>query len=100
MRCKHCGYETNSDSIFFLHENTCIEVQQENGLIQQEKPYDNVKLYKKMGLPELQKYATEKGIDVKDKKKDEIIEALIKQEGGQNDNNSGEGKGDPSNSNK
>ena len=37
--------------------------------------------YAELGWPELKKYAAEKGIDVKGKKKEEILKALADMEG-------------------
>jgi hypothetical protein len=54
--------------------------------------------FEQMEWPALKKFAAEKGIEVKGKKKEAIILALKELEAiSDGDNNTGEGKGDPAN---
>jgi hypothetical protein len=86
MKCKYCGYETNSEKIFYSHENSCLKVQEENGLTTTAATRPE-----EMSYQELRKLAAEKGIDLK--KKEEILQALKELEANSNgNNNSGEGK--------
>lgn len=95
MKCKHCDYETDSSKILSVHEMSCLKVQEENGLIGQENNFGA----EGMNWNELKKYASEKGITVKGKTKEVILQELSELESDQDDNNSGEGEGNPSDNN-
>ena len=68
MKCKHCGYETNSEKILHDHQKNCLLIQMENGI--------NAKAPEEMEWNALKKYATTNGIDVKGKKKEDILQEL------------------------
>ena len=68
MKCRYCGYETNSGKIFYIHENSCLRIQKKNGLAYEDKSPED------MSWQELKKHAAAKGITAS--KKNEILAAL------------------------
>lgn len=93
MKCPYCGYETNSETIFYMHVNGCLATQEENGLTGGGSDEKN---YEKMNWQQLKKHAAQKGIDITAKKKGEILQELADMEGNPNDNNNAaEGKDNP-----
>lgn len=110
MKCKHCDYMTDSHKIFSGHQKNCLQIQKENGLLDKKAPAQNPPKSGADALSwnELKKFATKKGINVHGKRKEDILQELSTLEdkkpsdelgGGQNDNNSGEGKNNPSDNN-
>lgn len=81
MICPNCGYETNSEKIFYIHTGSCIQVREENGLNNVDtKPEE-------MSFNQLKKYASEKGIDTRKKNKEAILKELEDMEVNPNGNN-------------
>jgi hypothetical protein len=66
----NCGFYCTSEKIFWLHKSEC------NKKVENDKPE-----YLLLGWQELRKYAMEKGIDITNKKKDEILVELQRLEG-------------------
>ena len=65
MKCD-CGFSCTSEKIFWLHKTEC---------------YNKKTEYMNLSWHELRKYAAEKGIDVANKKKDQILTELQRLEG-------------------
>ena len=35
MKCKHCGGEFDNPQIYIIHENNCLDHQEQNGLLKE-----------------------------------------------------------------